>query len=366
MIGSKGVPVAGGVEIAVEEVCARLSASGHEVTVYASPGAIPSPSVHRGCLVKPLGPRGAAWLDMPLRTVAAARDVRLAAGSFDVVHIHSVDPFLLARGLSAVLPTAVTSHGQAWRLGSAGLLRRAASLLAERAFLASPLPASAVSKVLAGRYAGRRAAPVEHIPNGARLLAGGSGAAPGRLGLKPGGYALFVSGRLIPSKGLHLLFRAWRLLDPPLDLAVAAPTGDCSAYALRMRREAPGGTKWCGVLTGQGLGDLMRMASFAVFPSGIEAQSLALLDLLANSPTVLYSSTPENVEAAAGLGIPFSPGDPEALASGIELAMKGGGEASDAVRTGFMAGHDWDSIASAYESFLLRAAGFVPPAGASV
>lgn len=366
VIGSKGIPAPGGVEVAVEEVCSRLAELGHSITVFSSPRLSGSVTDFRGCRVHPSGPGLKGRLDMPARTVSAMRYVRAHSDQFDVVHIHSVDPFLMARGLVGHLPVAVTSHGQAWRLREAGLFQRLMSRLAEKAFLASTVPASAVSARLSAWYTGRRGLPVEHIPNGARLLPRGDRSSLPGLGLSEGSYVLFVAGRLIPSKGLETLFQAWKLLRPPLSLALVVPDGGSSAFARRLRREAPEGTVWCGLLGGNDLGDVLGATRFAVFPSLIEAQSLTLLELLANCPRVLYSDIAENLEAAVGLGITFLAGDPEALAAAMDEALRRTAEPPAAARAAFLEAHDWNRIAETYLSFLERAARFVPAGRAGV
>jgi glycosyltransferase involved in cell wall biosynthesis len=366
VVGSKGAPFPGGVEIAVEEVFSRLAAMGHSVTIFSSPRACGGQRIFRGCLVRPSGPGPGGWFDMPARTISAVRFVRAHADMFDVVHVHSVDPFLFARGLGRHLPVAVTSHGQAWRLREAGLPRRLLSKAAEKAFLASSAPASAVSASLSAWYSARRGRPVEHIPNGARTLSGGDGSALERFGLGAKGYALFVSGRLIPSKGLVTLFRAWKILRPGMALAIAGPDPAGSAYGRRMIGEAPPGTVWCGVVTGGDLGDLVAGARLAVFPSLAEAQSLTLLELLASGAEVVYSDIPGNVEACCGLGVGFETGNPDSLAEAMAGVLERRGRPGLPDLEDFRNEHHWNRIADLYLDLLGRAAGFVPSARARV
>ena len=120
MIGHKRVPSReGGVEVAVEELSARLTGLGHDVTCYnrAAPG---TPAgrcgahTHRGIRIWNVGtvlPGGPGVLAGAARAV-----LRAIRDGCDVIHLHAEGPAcaaLLAR--LAGVPAVVTIHGLDWK-----------------------------------------------------------------------------------------------------------------------------------------------------------------------------------------------------------------------------------------------------------
>ncbi len=359
MAGSKGVPGRHGVEVVVEELSASLAARGHEVTVFGWRGYSDPSGEHRGARLEGTpGPLTGASA-MPVHSMEAFSLIARRRASFDLVHIHSVDPLLFAGRLPSLLPSVVTSHGRAWEVPGVDPFRRRMSRLAEKRFLALPCPASAVSEHLAGLYRalGRE---VEVIPNGMRDLGTAHGRVFSRLPPLPRGYAVFAAGRNIPAKGLHILLEAWRLASPGCDLVIAGPPAS-GRYAGLLERLAPGsGVIEAGLLEAADLGDLLRGAAFGVIPSLAEAQSMALLDMLAIGIPLIYSDIPGNVEAAGSAGLQFRTGDAGSLAEAVQAAVSGRVPRSDAFRGKLAPAHDWRRIAASYESLYETALGDDP------
>jgi glycosyltransferase involved in cell wall biosynthesis len=348
MLGSKGVPGRHGVEVVVEELGARLVEMGHSVTVFAWESYSPGVRTHRGMAVEPVPGPASGSLAMPFHTLRSVMAVSRSLGSFDAVHVHSVDPFLFARPLVGRIPVVVTSHGRAYELPETGLPGRLMSRIAERAFLSSGCPSTCVSRVLASFYLRMRPGSVGFIPNGARSLGSRSGAVLARSGLEAGRYCVFAAGRTIPSKGLYLLYEGWPSVPGGLDLACAGPPAS-GRYASLLSRIAPGsGLHQVGEVDAPDLGDLLRGAVLGFHTSLHEAQSMSLLDMLSCGIPVVYSDIPANREVAEGLGVPFAPGDPEDLSRAASVVLDGGFRADAGASRRLLEVHDWDAIVARY------------------
>ncbi len=347
LAGSKGVPGRHGVEVVVEELGARLAALGHDVTIFSWAGYSDS-AFHRGCRVECTpGPVSGA-LAMPLHAVRSFRTILRRRRDFDLVHIHSVDPFLFAGRLTDELPVVVTSHGRAYLAREAGLARRALSRLAEKRFLSSNCRATAVAAHLAAYYDEVAPGRVFLVRNATRSLGTGGGRVLTDNCLEPGSYAVFAAGRLVPSKGLHTLLEAWLMAGIPLRLAVAGPipSGRYGSRMAAMLKEA--GAAATGLLEAPDLGDLMRGARFGAVPSQLEAQSMSLLDMLSCGLTVVYSDIPGNRELARGLGFSFEPGSRESLVRALCEAAGDRRPGDQPAMRRVLELHDPDRVTEAY------------------
>lgn len=348
MLGSKGVPGRHGVEIAVEELGARLVEMGHSVTVFAWESYARGVRTHRGMVVEPVPGPASGYLAMPVHTLRSVRAVSRSPERFDAVHVHSVDPFLFALSLVGRMPVVVTSHGRAYELPEAGLPRRVMSRIAERAFLSSECPSTCVSGNLAASYQRMGSRRVAFIPNGIRRLGSRSGAILERCGLEAGRYCVFVAGRTIPSKGLHLLYEGWPSVPGGFELACAGPPAR-GRYASLLSRIAPGsGLNLVGELDAPDLGDLLRSAAIGFHTSLHEAQSMSLLDMLSCGIPLVYSDISANREVAEGLGVPFAPGDPADLSRAAAVIVERGFRADAGASARLLRVHDWDAIAARY------------------
>lgn len=165
-------PRVGGIEVQVHDLAAHLAAAGHDVEVFTAtgngdPARSSTPRVEDGVTVHrfDLGLPGGIPIN-PLATGEVRR--RLAAGGFDVAHVHMgvVSPFavdMAGVALGVELPTAVTWHCV---LDRSAVLHRAMGYAARWASRGAAL--SAVSSMAAERV-GRLlpdGVPVEVIGNG--------------------------------------------------------------------------------------------------------------------------------------------------------------------------------------------------------
>lgn len=145
----------------------------------------------------------------------------------------------------------------------------------------------------------------------------------GPCGRRPAGdpYLLFV-GALQPRKGLPTALAALaRLADAP-PLVVVGPTrhrGEVRSLVARLGLE--GRVRFRGHVSAEELAALYRGAAAFVFPSLFEGFGLPVLEAMASGAPVVTTTAGALPEVTAGAAVLVPPGDPEALAAGIERAL---------------------------------------------
>ena len=88
---------------------------------------------------------------------------------YDIVHIHSTDPCLLAWLPKARSGIVATSHGQAYARKKWGMLAATLSKVAERFYIRLPDTITSVSKPLADYYENKYRKKTMYIPNGIKF-----------------------------------------------------------------------------------------------------------------------------------------------------------------------------------------------------
>jgi glycosyltransferase involved in cell wall biosynthesis len=135
-------------------------------------------------------------------------------------------------------------------------------------------------------------------------------------------YALFVGG-LEPRKNPLNALEAIALADGDLRLVVAGPEkgrrAEIGRAAARLGLESRVDVR--GHVAGEELAALYRGASCLVFPSRYEGFGLPVLEAMASGTPVVATTASSVPEVAGDAAILVEPGDPVALAGGIERAL---------------------------------------------
>lgn len=353
VLGTKGLPARHGAEIVVESIASRLVQRGHSVTVFGYDWYSDVNTSSAGInLVSMSGSRN-HYFEMPSHMVNSVRHVLGCQYSFDVVHIHSVDPCLFALPLKKRLPIVASSHGRAYRLPGTGFAKRLLSMLAERVFFGISPIITCVSPADRDYYNSSGCMKIRYIPNGLPHIETRLDDIPSNLPILPNEYILFSAGRIIPCKGLDILLRAYSSLGPTIPLVIVGAPGGESTYFEQMQKMAPRNTIFAGFLGGSQLYSLYANAKVAVFPSRTEAQSITLLEYIALNVPFVFSDTPENMAVASGIGESFVSGDHTSLARILKNLLSRNGRASIPVdenrRRCIFEIHSWDSAVDEYE-----------------
>ena len=129
-------------------------------------------------------------------------------------------------------------------------------------------------------------------------------------------YALTVA-TLEPRKNLGTLLEAHRRLGDGLALAVVGGEGWGERPELRARGVIP-----LGYVDDARLADLYRGAAVVVYPSRFEGFGIPIVEAMASGVPVVASSHPSMDEACRDAAVRADPDDPDAIAAGIERAIR--------------------------------------------
>jgi glycosyltransferase involved in cell wall biosynthesis len=135
-------------------------------------------------------------------------------------------------------------------------------------------------------------------------------------------YLLFV-GALQPRKDPVAAIEALSLADSELGLVIVGPDKGAAADAKRAvaRLGLNGRVEFAGHVEKPELAALYRGAEALVFPSRYEGFGLPVLEAMASGTPVVATSAGAIPEVAGGAAVLVDPGDPVALAGGIERAL---------------------------------------------
>lgn len=349
MVGNRSFPCTyGGVEKVVEELALRLVNKGHKVSVISRSHCTPKLKTYKGVDIIRLPTVNQKHLEMAVHTFISA--IYLLFKKCDVVHIHSVEPSLFSPIMKLKHRIVATSHGQAYRREKWGKIAKAICRLAEKVFVRFPDVCTGVSNDVSNFYHDKYGRRVKHIPNGIDLREKESSDYIEKFGLEKDKYVLWV-GRLIPTKGAHLLIEAFRKINPELKLAIVGGSSHSDPYAESLKALADEKIVFTGYQYGNVLNSLYDHCRLFVFPSQIEGLPIVLLEALSALKPVIFSDIPENLEVAKGIGIKFKNGDANDLAEKLKYALDNPGDL-EALQSKILEKlrmeYNWDSIVDKY------------------
>jgi glycosyltransferase involved in cell wall biosynthesis len=356
ILGIKGIPGHHGVEVVVDSLVPHLAAEGHDITVYGyNTYSIPSEN-YKGIRVRTVPGSSGKNCEMISHMWNASLDARREG--FDLVHIHSTDPCLLAWLPRPKHGVVATSHGQAYIRKKWGPTAKIMSRIAERIFIKYPDVITSVSKPLCDYYFDKYRKEVLYIPNGIEFREKPDERILKKWGLTPEGYIFSSAGRIERTKGLSTLLEAYKQVGTDLPLIIAGGGSATDfAYFNELKENKPDGVKFVGFLYGDELYSLYAHARIFVFPSEYEAMAITLLEGLSFGIPTVYSDIPENEAVARDLGFSFKVSDPRSLSERLSYVLD---NRDEAVRTGQKARdyvrrhHDWAAIAKRYNEIYVR------------
>lgn len=358
ILGIKGVPGYHGVEVVVDSLLPLLAEMGHDITVYGYASYTENMSDYSGSQVKTVSGSSIGSLEMVSHMWKASIDANKE--EFDIIHIHSADPCIVAWKLRARYGIIATSHGQAYLREKWGYIPRKMSKLAERFFIKIPQIITSVSKPLAEYYKDKYNKEVTYIPNGIKLRKKPSFSLLDKWAIRPQEYFFCSAGRFERTKGLHTLFEAYSKLETNLPLVIAGGgSGSDKVYFDELIKSKPDNVILTGFLSGDEFFALYAYARIFIFPSEYEAMSMALLEGLSFGVPTIYSNIPENESVAKGLGVSFEVSNSDSLTKSIEnvifnydKAIEVGQKAKMVIR----GKHDWKTIAGQYNEIYMNLA----------
>lgn len=360
-IGSRGFPgFQAGVEKSLEEICPRLAARGHEVTLYCSDHVTTAEPVFKHTILKRMPSVPTKHFETLSRVTVSAWDALFQ--NYDIVHFHSIGPALMSwLTRPARCKTVVTVHGLDWQRAKWGWAARKALQMGEKCSVLFPDHTIVVSKYLKRYYKETYQRDVSYIPNGVNVEAPVEAKEiHKKWPIEPKRYVLFAS-RLVPEKACHHLIEAFRKTHTKMKLVIAGASWHSDDYVKELHEMA----KWDKriVFAGWVEGDLMKElysnAYLFCLPSEIEGLSLALLDAMGHGLCPLTSDIPENIDVVEKYGVTFKKGDVadlqkrlEELIANPERAVELGQAARRHVQKEYSWDHDCELLERTYKKIL--------------
>lgn len=359
ILGIKGVPGHHGVEVVVDSLLPHLIALGHDITVYGYESYAQSIDDYFGAQVTTVPGSSRKNFEMITHMWNASLDARRR--NFDLVHIHSADPCLLAWLPNSRYGVVATSHGRAYLRKKWGFFAQAMSRLAERFFIYVPKVITSVSKPLCDYYESKYRRSVMYIPNGITIREKPDQGWLHKWDLEPERYLFCSAGRIERTKGLTTLLDAYRKIDIDMPLIIAGGGSATDVnYFNELKAHKPEGVTFVGFLTGDELYSLYAYARIFIFPSEYEAMSMALLEGLSFGVPTVYSNIPENEMVAQGLGYAFQVSDVDSLVNQLHDVLRHYDEAcalGQKARAAVNRNHSWVVIANKYHEVYTRLSG---------
>jgi glycosyltransferase involved in cell wall biosynthesis len=320
ILGTRGIPASySGFETAVEQLASRLSARGHEVTVYCRPHVVDRKlSTYKGAQLVHLRTIRNKYLDTLVHTFLSALHAgRVTRPDVALFFIAGNSPLcLLTR--RAGIPTLINIDGldsdrQKWP-PLAKLYLRFAERNAPRWANQAITDSDAVADVFERRY-GQRIGVVPYgvndpgPPNDGDGGSDGDGRMLAELGLEPRKYILFV-GRLEPENNPHLLVEAFSRIDRRrargMKLAIVGGAPYAGDYIRQVRRSADPRVVFPGYVFGRGYWELQRNAYLFCAPTEVGGTHPVILEAMAAGNCVLVNDHPPNAETVGDAGVYFS------------------------------------------------------------
>jgi glycosyltransferase involved in cell wall biosynthesis len=347
ILGTRGIPASyGGFETFAEELSIRLTARGHQVTVYCRER-YPEPA-YRGVHLQYLPTIRHKYLDTIAHTFLST--LHLLA--------HRVDTVLYCNGANAIFTALPRLFGMPTALNVDGLERkrkkwnRAAKtwyLMSE--WLASFLPTVVVTdaRAIEDYYRQRYGKRTTFIPYGAETGKVETTVALAAHGLERDGYFLYVS-RMEPENHALEVRQAFEAVGTDMKLAMVGDAPYARDYIRQVRDTRDPRIVFPGAIYGPGYHELDSHCFAYIHATEVGGTHPALIEAMGRGALVIYRDTPENAEVVGDAGIPFR-GD-LAAKIGHVLAMSEAEReqlrrsALERVRQHYC----WDAVAVAYET----------------
>jgi glycosyltransferase involved in cell wall biosynthesis len=360
ILGTRGIPASySGFETAVEQLASRLSARGHEVTVYCRPHVVDaSLASYKGAHLVHLRTIQNKYLDTFVHTLRSALHAsRVTKPDVALFFIAGNSPLCLitSRGhIPAVINVdGLDSDRRKWPALAKAYLRFAESRAprwADRAITDS----HAVADIFERRYGTR----IGVVPYGVEDPGYEGTETLERLGLEPRKYILFV-GRLEPENNPHLLVEAFSRIDAErargMKLAIIGGAPYASDYIRNVWRSADPRVVFPGYVFGRGYWELQRHAYLFCAPTEVGGTHPVILEAMAAGNCVLVNDHPPNAETVGDAGVYFSgragvedlTAQLDRLLNDPKLVEKLRGRALRRVRK-----YSWEAVTDQYEQLL--------------
>jgi glycosyltransferase involved in cell wall biosynthesis len=354
LLGTRGIPANyGGFETFAEEISTRLSARGHQVTVYCRERF--EHPVYREVRLQYLPTIRHKYFDTIAHTCIST--VYLLA--------HRVDVALYCNGANAIftlwprilgMPVALNVDGIERKRKKWNRVAKAWYLVSE--WLATFCPNVVITDALTIQdyYQQKYGKASVFIPYGAEVGKVAGSETLGTLGLEQGRYFLYVS-RLEPENHPLEVRQAFESVETSMKLALVGDAPYAQDYIRAIRDTRDERVVLPGAIYGAGYRELGSHCFAYIHATEVGGTHPALIEAMGRGALVLYRNTPENAEVTGDAGIPFEPAE---LADKIRAVLAMAEEEREAYRRRALERvrqrYSWDAVTDAYEALLKQLA----------
>lgn len=352
ILGIRGVPANyGGFETFAEQLGSRLVDRGHDVTVYGRERYVARGlDRYRGMRIVRLPAPRSKYLETVVHSLFAA--IHAIGGRYDVVYVcnsANVPAVILLRLLGRRVVLNV--DGLEWQRAKWNRIGRAYYRLC--AWLAAHLPVHLVTdaRVIQDYYARAYGRRTDYFPYGTDLEPVPDDGTLARVGLRPGGYVLYVS-RLEPENNAHVVVAGYATVRTDLPLAIVGDAPYASEYIARLQATTDSRVRFLGAIYGDGYRVLRSHATAYVQATEVGGTHPALVEAMGYGNAIVANDVPEHRETLGEAGRYYTgtAGLTEALQSVLDdpgLRTDLGRRAQERARTLY----SWEAVSEAYDAW---------------
>jgi glycosyltransferase involved in cell wall biosynthesis len=351
LLGTRGIPANyGGFETFAEELSVRLTARGHQVTVYCRQRH--SEPSYRGVRL--------AWCP----TIRHKYLDTLAHTCCSTLHLlfHRVDVALYCNGANAIFTLLPRLFGIPVALNVDGIERKrkkwnryAKAWYKMSEYLSTVFPTRFISdaEVIRQYYLDRYRKDSVFIPYGADPVRAETQDVLARLGLQPNRYFLYVS-RMEPENHPLEVRQAFEKLQTGLQLALIGDAPYASDYIRQVRDTSDPRIVMPGGIYGQGYRELGSWCFAYIQATEVGGTHPALIEAMGRGCLVIYRATPENVEVCGDAGLPYQTGDELVvrMREALDMSAAARQQLCQAARRRALDRYSWEKVTDQYEALL--------------
>ena len=296
IIGLKGLPAYGGAATVGENIINQLKDK-YDFTVYAISSHTDLKTGHyNGYKQIVLNNFPVRKLNIPFYYFFSA--IHSLFCNYDLIHLHHSDWSIIIPILKLRHKVILTSHGSPARLGNRffkyGRFITSFCIFSEKHFLKKANIVTCVSEVLTKFLEQTYNKDVEYIPNGIERV--NSDKSKNTIPLISDSYILFSAGRIIPTKGCHVFFKALKKIGYSGKVIVVGDYNQIPDYYKELKKISE---TMDVVFTGmikerKKLKNYIINSELFISPSSFEAMSMMLLEVASLNVPIICSDIPEN------------------------------------------------------------------------
>ncbi|MBN1754600.1 glycosyltransferase family 4 protein [bacterium] len=279
----------------------------------------------------------------------------LFKGNYNLVHLHNVEMSFTLPLLRLRYKVITTSHGYQVRPKWSPIVKIIWQLM-DIPFLWISNIATAVSSSHQDYYYKKYKKNVVYIPNGTENLPVNKEKARSLLqkyGIVNKPFLLLAAGRIIPSKGCHFALKAYLNMKIDMPFVIVGDLDQVPEYTRELKRMGKDKVTFIPLIEEKDvLFGLISLARLFIFPSTMEASSMALLEVASLGVPLLASDIPENLALMKDHTNYFKSGKIIDLENKLKYCLENLSELREkALQTQewVRKNYDWDHITRQYE-----------------